>query len=208
MALYDKYKELIKINLQNEHNKYVFKFFLNKSSVRTFLTWLGRPFQNFGAKHSALNHWSMMRGFPFLQVEQYDPSSDTWTTTTSMIEHRSSVGVGVLDGLLYAVGGYNGQTTVNTVERYNPRTEEWTMISEMTTARSMLGVASLNGHLYAVGKYCAHHGKGPTHVPYASLVVQVWGVFLLCIFALICYALPLISNVFHCFENSPNTVAK
>ena len=70
-----------------------------------------------------------------------------------MIEHRSSVGVGVLDGLLYAVGGYDGQTTVNTVERFNSRTEEWTMVSEMTTARSMLGVASLNGHLYAVGKY-------------------------------------------------------
>lgn len=63
------------------------------------------------------------------------------------------MGVGILDGLLYAVGGYNGQTTVNTVERYNPRTEEWSMVSEMTTARSMLGVGSLNGHLYAVGKY-------------------------------------------------------
>ena len=69
-----------------------------------------------------------------------------------MIEHRSSVGVGVLDSFLYALGGYNGQTTVNTVERYNPRTQEWNMITEMNTARSMLGVASLNGQLYAVGK--------------------------------------------------------
>ena len=58
----------------------------------------------------------------------------------------------MLDGFLYAVGGYNGQVTVNTVERYNPRTEEWNMITEMTTARSMLGVASLNGQLYAVGR--------------------------------------------------------
>ena len=87
-----------------------------------------------------------------IQVEQYDPSSDTWTPTTSMIEHRSSVGVGVLDSFLYALGGYNGQTTVNTVERYNPRTQEWNMITEMNTVRSMLGVASLNGQLYAVGK--------------------------------------------------------
>ena len=68
--------------------------------------------------------------------------------------------MGVLDGLLYAVGGYNGQTTINTVERYNQRTEEWTMISEMTTARSMLGVASLNGHLYAVGKYSTGQRQG------------------------------------------------
>ena len=62
------------------------------------------------------------------------------------------MGVGVLDGLLYAVGGYNGQVTINTVERYNPRTEEWNMVAEMNTARSMLGVASLNGQLYAVGR--------------------------------------------------------
>ncbi|PFX19367.1 Kelch-like protein 17 [Stylophora pistillata] len=85
--------------------------------------------------------------------EQYDPCSDKWTPAASMIEHRSSVGVGVLDGLLYAVGGYNGQVTINTVERYNPRTEEWNMVAEMNTARSMLGVASLNGQLYAVGGY-------------------------------------------------------
>ena len=86
------------------------------------------------------------------QVEQYDPSSDKWSPTTSMIEHRSSVGIGVLDGFLYAVGGYNGQVTVNTAERYNPRTGGWNMITEMNTVRSMLGVASMNGQLYAVGR--------------------------------------------------------
>ena len=88
-----------------------------------------------------------------LQVECYDPNLDMWKATTSMIEHRSSLGVGVLDGFLYAVGGYDGQTTLNTVERYNPRTQEWTMITAMTTERSMLGVASLNGQLYAVGMF-------------------------------------------------------
>lgn len=70
-----------------------------------------------------------------------------------MIEHRSSVGVGILDGFLYAVGGYNGHTTINTVERFNARTQEWTMVTAMTTQRSMLGVASLNGALYAVGMF-------------------------------------------------------
>lgn len=62
------------------------------------------------------------------------------------------MGIGVLDSLLYAVGGYNGQVTVNTAERYNPRTGEWNMITEMNTVRSMLGVASLNGQLYAIGR--------------------------------------------------------
>ena len=34
----------------NIENKYVFRFFLNKGSVPTFLTWLGRLFHNFGAQ--------------------------------------------------------------------------------------------------------------------------------------------------------------
>lgn len=70
-----------------------------------------------------------------------------------MIEHRSSLGISILDGFLFAVGGYNGQTTVNTVERFSPRTQEWSMITDMSTERSMLGVTSLNGELYAVGMF-------------------------------------------------------
>ena len=106
-----------------------------------------------------------------MQVEYYDPSSDTWTATTGMIEYRSSLGVGVLDGFLYAVGGYNGQMTVDTVERYNLRTQEWSMIPEMTTQRSMLGVASLNGELYAVGMLLP---SSPPPPPQPSLSLPCW----------------------------------
>ena len=31
-------------------NKYAFRFYLNKGSVPTFLTWLGGPFHNLGAQ--------------------------------------------------------------------------------------------------------------------------------------------------------------
>ena len=100
---------------------------------------------------------SFLKTIKFSQVESYDPSLDSWTTTTSMIEHRSSLGVCILDGFLYALGGYNGQTTLNSVEKFNPLTQEWSMVTAMNTRRSMLGVGSLNGILYAVGKkleYC------------------------------------------------------
>lgn len=122
-----------------------------------------------------------------------------------MIEHRSSVGIGVLNGLLYAVGGYNGQTTVNTVERYNPRTEEWTMICEMTTARSMLGVASLNGHLYAVGKYNTGQRQGTN--PHAICSALFSGLHVLkCMWRHISSSGAFL--LLFCTENSPNTVAK
>lgn len=40
-------------------------------------------------------------------VERYDTDSDTWTTVAEMGARRSGAGVGVLDNLLYAVGGKN-----------------------------------------------------------------------------------------------------
>lgn len=36
-------------------------------------------------------------------AEKYDPATQEWSAITSMSTRRSSVGVGVLNGLLYAV---------------------------------------------------------------------------------------------------------
>ena len=41
----------------------------------------------------------------FNSVERYDPSVNQWTAVVSMTTKRGFVGVGVLDGSLYAVGG-------------------------------------------------------------------------------------------------------
>ena len=42
----------------------------------------------------------------FNSVERYDPVQDIWTAVVSMNTRRGFVGVGVLDGCLYAVGGW------------------------------------------------------------------------------------------------------
>lgn len=41
-------------------------------------------------------------------AETYDPKTDTWTMIAEMSTRRSSVGVGVLNSVVYAVGGYDG----------------------------------------------------------------------------------------------------
>jgi N-acetylneuraminic acid mutarotase len=59
-------------------------------------------------------------------LEAYDPSTNTWTTKASMPTSRSDVGVGVVSGILYAVGGCCGFSNVmppgpfNTAEAYTP----------------------------------------------------------------------------------------
>lgn len=46
----------------------------------------------------------------------------------SMSISRDAVGVCLLGDKLYAVGGYDGQTYLNTVESYDPQTNEWTQV--------------------------------------------------------------------------------
>lgn len=48
---------------------------------------------------------------------RYDPGSDQWMAVTSMAVHRKHLGVSVLDGILYAVGGRNEATELSSVER-------------------------------------------------------------------------------------------
>ncbi|XP_032886286.1 kelch-like protein 4 [Amblyraja radiata] len=59
-------------------------------------------------------------------VERYDPKTDTWTTVAPLSVPRDAVGVCLLGDKLYAVGGYDGQTYLNTVESYDAQNNEWT----------------------------------------------------------------------------------
>lgn len=52
-------------------------------------------------------------------VECFDPAVNRWQTLTPMLTHRHGLGVAVLNGPIYAVGGHDGWSYLNTVERYN-----------------------------------------------------------------------------------------
>ena len=55
----------------------------------------------------------------------------------------------MLDGKLYAVGGYDGGN-LSSVEWYDPALDAWEAVAPMATARCHLAVAVLDGKLYAV----------------------------------------------------------
>ena len=50
-------------------------------------------------------------------VERYDPHSNEWRMVAPMSKRRCGVGVAVLNNLLYAVGGHDGQSYLNSIER-------------------------------------------------------------------------------------------
>ena len=72
-------------------------------------------------------------------VEAYRSETDTWFAVCEMSCRRSGAGVGVLDGLLYAVGGHDGPLVRKSVEVYHPDLNSWTQVADMHLCRRNAG---------------------------------------------------------------------
>ena len=70
---------------------------------------------------------------------RYDPDLDRWQKIASMNSRRIGVGAAVVNRLLYAVGGFDGQNRLCSVELYNPEKDEWNYVAPMNTTRSGAG---------------------------------------------------------------------
>ena len=88
----------------------------------------------------------------FATVEAYDPSSNSWTTKTPMPTARYGAAIGVVNDIIYVVGGWNNGPLA-TVEAYDPVGNSWTTKTPMPTARGWLAVGVVNNILYAVGGF-------------------------------------------------------
>nr|XP_049702988.1 kelch-like ECH-associated protein 1B isoform X1 [Helicoverpa armigera] len=86
-------------------------------------------------------------------VDVYNPATEHWRPCSPMSTPRHRVGVAVMDGLLYAVGGSAGSEYHKSVECYDPERDTWTSVASMGCARLGVGVAVVNRLLYAVGGF-------------------------------------------------------
>ena len=86
-------------------------------------------------------------------VETYSFLEDKWKEATGMIVRRQQLGVGVLDGKVYAVGGSDGSLRLSSAECFDPATNFWSFVAPMSTCRSGVGVGVLGGAMYAAGGY-------------------------------------------------------
>jgi len=71
----------------------------------------------------------------------------------------------MLDGFMYAIGGWDGNVRLDSVEFYNIETNIWTMVPPMKMALTSPACVSLNGMLYVTG---------------LSLEIQIWSKPLFC----------------------------
>ena len=54
----------------------------------------------------------------------------------------------MLDRKIYALGGYNGHTRLDTVERYDTDRNQWEMLSPMKRLRSDAAAVALGENVY------------------------------------------------------------
>jgi len=103
------------------------------------------------------------------------PETGTWATKASMPTARGfSLATGVVNGVLYAVGGYDGTSVVATVEAYDPVTNTWSTKTSMPTARDRLAVGVIDGILYAVGGYSGSGNSGFSTIEAYNPATDTW----------------------------------
>ena len=82
--------------------------------------------------------------------------SGPWTTKTPMPTARATLIAGVINGQLYAMGGFGpsfvyGSPTPTAYEAYDPASDTWTPKASAPTVRALAGAGVINDKLYVVG---------------------------------------------------------
>ncbi|XP_048481880.1 kelch-like protein 3 isoform X1 [Plutella xylostella] len=84
------------------------------------------------------------------EVEAYELDTGRWLPCRPLLSRRCRAGLALLDGKVYAVGGFNGTLRVRSVDIYDPARDTWSCGPPLCARRSTLGVCALGGKLYAV----------------------------------------------------------
>ncbi len=92
-------------------------------------------------------------GEPSQAVEEYDPIRDRWTKKSDMPTPRTSLSTSVVNGRIYAIGGWTGNNVLQVVEEYDPVADIWAKKAVMPAARGLLSASVVNGKIYAIGGY-------------------------------------------------------
>ncbi len=86
--------------------------------------------------------------FPSLKAANENSS---WTNLTPMPTARGELGLAVVNGKIYAIGGLSDNSPDNNNEQFDPASNQWTVEMPMPTARSDFAIAVYNNKIYVIG---------------------------------------------------------
>jgi PKD repeat protein len=102
------------------------------------------------------NRIYVIGGLMVKTVEEYDPSSDTWTEKEGIPTKRELISGCVINDKIYVIGGWDGTAastgkTLSTLEEYDPATDTWAEKAPMPTARWGTASVAVDGKIYVIG---------------------------------------------------------
>ena len=84
-------------------------------------------------------------------VSGQTPTGNSWVERAPMQVARADLGVAVVDGNIYAIGGRDQSKIYGINEEYNPTTGIWTSKAPMPTPRYSFATAVYEGKIYCMG---------------------------------------------------------
>ena len=85
-------------------------------------------------------------------VEAFDPLLGAWAFVASMSIGRCYHAVAVVDGKIYAIGGYGSENqALDSVEVYDPQADNWQQVASLPEARRMHAATAIGGKIYVSG---------------------------------------------------------
>uniref|UniRef100_G3PCF3 BTB domain-containing protein n=1 Tax=Gasterosteus aculeatus aculeatus TaxID=481459 RepID=G3PCF3_GASAC len=125
---------------------------------------LMRP-PRFALKHSTLYlaGGEFPDGSASREMWRYDPCFDSWMEMYPVNRYtalESFPSLVMLDGFVYAVGGWEGRSRLDSVECYDPHTNSWQFKESVKMAVTSPAVVALDGLLYVTGGAVLEDGDG------------------------------------------------
>jgi len=95
-------------------------------------------------------------------IEAVRAADDSWIPLEPIPTIRRNLGVAVVNGKIYAIGGRQDNWGLSTNEEYDPATNTWTTKTPMPTPRSDFGIAVVQNKIYCIGgmRYFDYSGHG------------------------------------------------
>ena len=79
---------------------------------------------------------------------------NSWAEKASMPTARGGLGVGAVNGKIYAIGGFTTQekwVSIGTNEEFDPQTDNWTAKVLMPTPRAFFAITTYQNKIYCIG---------------------------------------------------------
>jgi energy-converting hydrogenase Eha subunit A len=103
-------------------------------------------------------------------VNAADVVEDSWETMASMPTARNGLGVAVVNGKIYAIGGQNMGGVLGVNEMYDPATNTWITKKSMPTPRANFATAVFHNKIYCIGGLFPISGVNEVYDP----VTDTW----------------------------------